>query len=274
MLGFEYGYSTAEPNTLVIWEAQFGDFANGAQVVIDQFIASGEVKWGRQSGLTLLLPHGQEGQGPEHSSARPERFLQLCADTNMQLCKPTSASQVFHLLRRQIIRPFRKPLVVFTPKSLLRNKDASSALEELSLGHFRTVIGEVDPAIQAKKIKRVIACSGKVYYDLVNQRREREREDVAIVRIEQVYPFPHKAFVAELKKYPNLSDVVWVQDEPQNQGFWFQIQHNLREHIPEGTKLGHACRPAMAAPASGYYEVHVKRQKELLEQAFARIKNA
>ena len=274
VLGFEYGYSTAEPNSLVIWEAQFGDFANGAQVVIDQFIASGEVKWGRQSGLTLLLPHGQEGQGPEHSSARPERFLQLCADTNMQLCQPTSASQIFHLLRRQIIRPFRKPLVVFTPKSLLRNKDASSALEELSLGHFQTVIGEVDPAIQAKKIKRVIACSGKVYYDLVNQRREREREDVAIIRIEQVYPFPHKSFVAELKKYPNLSDVVWVQEEPQNQGFWFQIQHNLREHIPEGTKLGHACRPAMAAPASGYYEVHVKRQKELLEQAFARIKSA
>ncbi len=273
VLGFEYGYSTAEPNTLVIWEAQFGDFANGAQVVIDQFIASGEVKWGRQSGLALLLPHGHEGQGPEHSSARPERFLQLCADTNMQLCQPTSASQIFHLLRRQMIRSFRKPLVVFTPKSLLRNKDASSPLEELSQGQFQTVIGEVDPTIQAKKIKRVMVCSGKVYYDLVNQRRERERDDVAIVRIEQVYPFPHKAFVAEIKNYPNLNDVVWVQEEPKNQGFWFQIQHNLREHIPEGMKLGYAGRPALAAPASGYYEVYVKRQKDLLEQAFGRIKN-
>jgi len=274
VLGFEYGYSTAEPNALVIWEAQFGDFANGAQVVIDQFIASGEVKWGRQSGLTLLLPHGHEGQGPEHSSARPERFLQLCADMNMQLCQPTTGAQIFHLLRRQMIRPFRKPLVVFTPKSLLRNKDASSPLDELVHGRFQTVIGEVDPTIQAKKIKRMMVCSGKVYYDLVTQRRERERDDVAIVRIEQIYPFPHKQFANELRNYPNLTEIVWVQDEPQNQGFWFQAQHYLREHMTDGMKLGYAGRPALAAPASGYYEVFVKRQKDLLDAAFARLKNA
>ncbi len=274
VLGFEYGYSTAEPNALVIWEAQFGDFANGAQVVIDQFIASGEVKWGRQSGLTLLLPHGHEGQGPEHSSARPERFLQLCADMNMQLCQPTTGAQIFHLLRRQMIRPFRKPLVVFTPKSLLRNKDASSPLDDLVHSRFQTVIGEVDPTIQAKKIKRMMVCSGKVYYDLVTQRRERERDDVAIVRIEQIYPFPHKQFASELRNYPNLTEIVWVQDEPQNQGFWFQAQHYLREHMTDGMKLGYAGRPALAAPASGYYEVFVKRQKDLLDAAFARLKNA
>ncbi|MFZ9735106.1 MAG: 2-oxoglutarate dehydrogenase E1 component [Burkholderiaceae bacterium] len=274
VLGFEYGYSTAEPNALVIWEAQFGDFANGAQVVIDQFIASGEVKWGRQSGLTLLLPHGHEGQGPEHSSARPERFLQLCADMNMQLCQPTTGAQIFHLLRRQMIRPFRKPLVVFTPKSLLRNKDASSPLDQLVHGRFQTVIGEVDPTIQAKKIKRMMVCSGKVYYDLVTQRRERDRDDVAIVRVEQIYPFPHKQFDNEIRKYPNLTEIVWVQDEPQNQGFWFQAQHYLREHMTDGMKLGYAGRPALAAPASGYYEVFVKRQKDLLDAAFARLKNA
>jgi len=274
VLGFEYGYSTAEPNALVIWEAQFGDFANGAQVVIDQFIASGEVKWGRQSGLTLLLPHGHEGQGPEHSSARPERFLQLCADMNMQLCQPTTGAQIFHLLRRQMIRAFRKPLVVFTPKSLLRNKDASSPLDQLVHGRFQTVIGEVDPTIQAKKIKRMMVCSGKVYYDLVTQRRERDRDDVAIVRVEQIYPFPHKQFGNEIRKYPNLTEIVWVQDEPQNQGFWFQAQHYLREHMTDGMKLGYAGRPALAAPASGYYEVFVKRQKDLLDAAFARLKNA
>ena len=274
VLGFEYGYSTAEPNALVIWEAQFGDFANGAQVVIDQFIASGEVKWGRQSGLTLLLPHGHEGQGPEHSSARPERFLQLCADMNMQLCQPTTGAQIFHLLRRQMIRAFRKPLVVFTPKSLLRNKDASSPLDQLVHGRFQTVIGEVDPTIQAKKIKRMMVCSGKVYYDLVTQRRERDRDDVAIVRVEQIYPFPHKQFDNEIRKYPNLTEIVWVQDEPQNQGFWFQAQHYLREHMTDGMKLGYAGRPALAAPASGYYEVFVKRQKDLLDAAFARLKNA
>jgi len=273
VLGYEYGYSTAEPNTLVIWEAQFGDFANGAQVVIDQFIASGEVKWGRQSGLTLLLPHGHEGQGPEHSSARPERFMQLCADTNMQLCQPSSASQIFHLLRRQMIRSFRKPLIVFTPKSLLRNKDATSPIEAFTQGKFETVIGEVDTQIDPKKVKRLLVCWGKVYYELVRERRERGREDVAIARTEQVYPFPHKAFEAEMKRYPNLAEVVWVQDEPQNQGVWFQVQHYLREHMSAAMKLGYAGRPASASPAAGYYEKFLARQRELLETAFAKLKN-
>src|SRR5689334_359365 len=209
VLGFEYGYASAEPNTLVIWEAQFGDFANCAQVVIDQFIASGEVKWGRANGLTLMLPHGYEGQGPEHSSARLERFMQLAADNNMQIVQPTSASQIFHVLRRQMVRMFRKPLVIMTPKSLLRNKDATSPLTEFTRGEFRTVISEVDETVDNSKVKRLICCSGKVYYDLVKKRAEKKATDVAIIRVEQLYPFPHKAFAAELKKYPNATDVVW-----------------------------------------------------------------
>ena len=272
VLGFEYGYSTAEPNTLTIWEAQFGDFANGAQVVIDQFIASGEVKWGRASGLTMMLPHGYEGQGPEHSSARPERFLQLCADNNMQVVQPTSAAQIFHLLRRQMVRQFRKPLVILTPKSLLRNKDAGSPLADLARGAFQTVIGEVDEKIDAAKVKRVIACSGKVYYDLVNARKARGQADTAIVRIEQLYPFPHKSFAAELKKFPNAAEVVWTQDEPQNQGAWFQIQHNLFESMESGQKLAYSGRPASAAPAVGYADKHNAQQKELLETAFSKLK--
>jgi 2-oxoglutarate dehydrogenase E1 component len=272
VLGFEYGYSTAEPNTLTIWEGQFGDFANGAQVVIDQFIASGEVKWGRASGLVMMLPHGYEGQGPEHSSARIERFLQLSADNNMQVVQPTTASQIFHLLRRQMVRQFRKPLVIFTPKSLLRNKDAGSPLAELAKGGFQTVIGEVDEKIDASKVKRVIACSGKVYFDLVNARKTRAAADVAIVRIEQMYPFPHKSFSAELKKFPNATEVVWAQDEPQNQGPWFQIQHNIFENMESGQRLSYAGRPASAAPAVGYSDKHVAQQKELLETAFSKIK--
>jgi 2-oxoglutarate dehydrogenase E1 component len=272
VLAFEYGYSTAEPNTLTIWEAQFGDFANGAQVVIDQFIASGEVKWGRASGLVMMLPHGYEGQGPEHSSARPERFLQLCADNNMQVVQPTSASQIFHLLRRQMVRQFRKPLVILTPKSLLRNKDAGSPLTDLAKGAFQTVIGEVDDKIDASKVKRVVACSGKVYYDLVNARKARGQADTAIVRIEQLYPFPHKSFAAELKKFPNATEVVWTQDEPQNQGPWFQIQHNLFESMESGQKLAYAGRPASAAPAVGYADKHNAQQKELLETAFSKLK--
>ncbi|HQQ53779.1 MAG TPA: 2-oxoglutarate dehydrogenase E1 component, partial [Ottowia sp.] len=233
VLAYEYGYASNDPNTLVIWEAQFGDFANGAQVVIDQFIASGEVKWGRVNGITLMLPHGYEGQGPEHSSARLERFMQLAADANMQIVQPTTASQIFHVLRRQMVRNLRKPLVIFTPKSLLRNKDATSPLSEFTKGGFQTVLGEQDAAIakNAAKVKRVIACSGKVYYDLVKKRSEAERSDVAIVRVEQLYPFPHKAFAAELKKYPNATDIVWCQDEPQNQGAWFFIQHNIHENM-------------------------------------------
>lgn len=271
VLGFEYGYSAAEPNALVIWEAQFGDFVNGAQVVIDQFISSGEVKWGRASGLTLMLPHGYEGQGPEHSSARIERFLQLCADHNMQVCQPTTPAQIFHLLRRQMIRLFRKPLVIMTPKSLLRNKDAVSPLSDLAKGHFETVIPDHEE-LNASKVKRIIMCSGKVYYDLVNTRKERESNDTAVIRLEQLYPFPHKAVAAELKKYPNATEIVWCQDEPQNQGAWFFVQHYIMENMTEGQKLGYAGRPASASPAVGYYAKHNEQQKALLEAAFAKLK--
>ncbi len=271
VLGFEYGYSAAEPNALVIWEAQFGDFVNGAQVVIDQFISSGEVKWGRASGLTMMLPHGYEGQGPEHSSARIERFLQLCADHNMQVVQPTTPAQIFHLLRRQMIRLFRKPLVIMTPKSLLRNKDAVSPLSDLARGHFETVIGEREE-LNASKVKRVIMCSGKVYYDLVNTRKERGETDAAIIRLEQLYPFPHKAIAAELKKYPNATEILWCQDEPQNQGAWFFVQHYIMENMTEGQKLGYAGRPASASPAVGYYAKHNEQQKALLEAAFVKLK--
>jgi len=272
VLGFEYGYASAEPNTLVIWEAQFGDFVNGAQVVIDQFIASGEVKWGRANGITLMLPHGYEGQGPEHSSARLERFMQLAADNNMQIVQPTSASQIFHVLRRQMVRMFRKPLIIMTPKSLLRAKDAGSPLTEFTKGEFKTVIGEVSAEVHADKVKRVIACSGKVYYDLVKARAERKNGDVAVIRVEQLYPFPHKAFAAEMKKYPNALEVVWCQDEPQNQGAWFFVQHYIHENMSEGQKLGYAGRPASASPAVGYAHLHQEQQKALLEQAYGKLK--
>ena len=272
VLGFEYGYASAEPNALVIWEAQFGDFVNGAQVVIDQFLSSGEVKWGRQSGLTLMLPHGYEGQGPEHSSARIERFLQLAADNNMQIAQPTTAAQIFHLLRRQMIRLFRKPLVIMTPKSLLRAKDAASDLSELAKGEFQTVIPERDPAIEAKKVKRVIACSGKVYFDLVHTRREREDGTAAIIRVEQLYPFPHKALQTELKKYPAATEVVWCQDEPANQGPWFYVQHHLLENMADGQKLAYAGRAPSASPAAGYYAKHIEQQKALLDTAFGKLK--
>ncbi len=272
VLAFEYGYASADPGTLTIWEAQFGDFVNGAQVVIDQFIASGEVKWGRVNGLTLLLPHGYEGQGPEHSSARLERFMQLAADNNMQIVQPTSASQIFHVLRRQMVRMFRKPLIILTPKSLLRNKDAASPLSEFTKGEFRTVIGPNHPDIDPQKVKRVIACSGKVIYDLVKHRDEKKAWDVVILRVEQLYPFPHKAFATELKKFPNATDVVWCQDEPQNQGAWFFVQHYIHENMLEGQKLGYAGRPASASPAVGYAHLHQEQQKALLDQAFSKLK--
>ncbi|APC01006.1 2-oxoglutarate dehydrogenase E1 component [Polynucleobacter asymbioticus] len=272
VLGFEYGYAAAEPNTLTIWEAQFGDFANGAQVVIDQFIASGEVKWGRANGLVMMLPHGYEGQGPEHSSARLERFMQLCADTNMQVIQPTTAAQIFHVLRRQMIRQFRKPLILMTPKSLLRNKEAASPLSEFTKGGFQTILGERDAELDAKKVTRLIMCSGKVYYDLVKQRTEKKIEDAAIIRLEQLYPFPHKALTAELKKYPKLEEIVWCQDEPQNQGAWFFVQHNILENMSDGMKLGYAGRPASASPACGYAHLHQEQQKSLLNAAFAKLK--
>ncbi|MBV5291216.1 MAG: 2-oxoglutarate dehydrogenase E1 component [Curvibacter lanceolatus] len=274
VLGFEYGYASNDPNTLVIWEAQFGDFANGAQVVIDQFIASGEVKWGRVNGITLMLPHGYEGQGPEHSSARLERFMQLSADTNMQVVQPTTASQIFHLLRRQMVRNLRKPLVIMTPKSLLRNKDATSPLIEFTKGSFQTVIGEhkEDVLKKADKVKRVIACSGKVYYDLAKKREEKGADDVAIIRVEQLYPFPHKVFAAELKKFPNATDIVWCQDEPQNQGAWFFVQHYIHENMLDGQKLGYSGRAASASPAVGYSHLHQEQQKALVDGAFSKLK--
>jgi 2-oxoglutarate dehydrogenase E1 component len=241
-------------------------------VVIDQFITSGEVKWGRACGHTLMLPHGYEGQGPEHSSARIERFLQLCADHNIQVAQPTTPAQIFHLLRRQMVRLFRKPLVIFTPKSLLRHKEAISDLSELARGQFDTVIGEVDKSIDPKKVKRVIACSGRVYYDLVAHRRDKKIDDVAIIRVEQLYPFPHKAFGAELRRYENAADLMWCQDEPQNQGAWFQIQHNLLENMVEGQKLAYAGRPASASPAAGYMAKHVEQQKALLSAAFGKTR--
>jgi len=271
VLGFEYGYSSAEPNELVIWEAQFGDFANGAQVVIDQFISSGETKWGRMCGLVMMLPHGYEGQGPEHSSARPERYLQLCAEHNMQVCVPTTASQIFHLLRRQMLRPFRKPLVIFTPKSLLRKKEAATPLKELAKGSFLTVIPEVD-ALDAKVVTRIIACSGKVYYDVISARREQRHDNVAVIRVEQLYPFPHKQFAAEIKRYPNATEVVWCQEEPQNQGAWYQTRHFLTENLRDDQKLFYAGRPSSASPAVGYASKHNEQQKKLVEVAFGKFK--
>ncbi len=271
VLAFEYGYASNDPHTLVIWEAQFGDFANGAQVVIDQFIASGEVKWGRVNGLTLMLPHGYEGQGPEHSSARLERFMQLAADTNMQIVQPTTASQIFHVLRRQMVRDLRKPLIIFTPKSLLRNKDATSPVSEFTKGSFQTVIPE-NKALKADKVKRVLVCSGKVYYDLVKKREELGADDVAILRAEQLYPFPHKAFATELKKYPNATELVWTQDEPQNQGAWFFVQHYIHENMTSGQKLGYSGRAASASPAVGYSHLHQEQQKALVEGAFGKLK--
>lgn len=267
VVAFEFGYATAEPGTLTIWEAQFGDFANGAQVVIDQFLSSGEAKWGRLCGLTLLLPHGYEGQGPEHSSARLERFLQLCADHNWQVCVPSTPAQVYNMIRRQAIRPMRKPLIVMSPKSLLRHPLAVSSFDELTDGVFHTVIDEIDD-IKPADVKRVVMCSGKVYYDLLEQRRKNEQHDVAIVRIEQLYPFPSEEVVANItKKYPHVKDWVWCQEEPQNQGAWYCSQHHFWASIPEGAKLTYAGRTASASPAVGYNAVHNQQQKALVDDA-------
>jgi 2-oxoglutarate dehydrogenase E1 component len=266
VLAFEYGYATAHPFELVIWEAQFGDFANGAQVVIDQFIASGEAKWGRLCGLTMFLPHGYEGQGPEHSSARLERYLQLCAEHNIQVVVPSTPAQFFHMIRRQILRPMRKPLIVMTPKSLLRRKESTSALEDLATGGFQCVIG--DPAAPApKKVKRVVFCSGKVYFDIAAERDKRGIEDVAVVRIEQLYPFPHADFAAQIAMYVNAKSVVWAQEEPANQGAWHRIQHYLLEHLRSDQVLGSALRKSSASPAVGYLQLHNLQQKELIDAA-------
>ena len=267
VLGFEYGYATAEPNELVVWEAQFGDFANGAQVVIDQFIASGEVKWGRICGLVMLLPHGYEGQGPEHSSARLERYLQLCADYNIQICVPSTPAQMFHMLRRQMLRPYRKPLIIMSPKSMLRHKESVSTLEELANGRFEPVNGEVDSNIDPKQVKRVVYCSGKVFYDVLAARRERGIKDIAIVRITQLYPFPHDDFQKQIELYDQAKEIVWCQEEPGNQGAWHRIQHYLLRHLRPDQKLSYALRPSAASPAVGYLAKHAQQQKEVVDAA-------
>lgn len=266
VMAFEYGFATAEPSCLTIWEAQFGDFANGAQVVFDQFLSSGEAKWGRLCGLTVLLPHGYEGQGPEHSSARLERFLQLCADHNWQVCVPSTPAQVFNMLRRQMLRPMRKPLIVMSPKSLLRHAQATSTIEELATGVFHNVIGEIDE-LEPSEVKRVVMCSGKVYYDLLDQRRKNEQTDVAIIRLEQLYPFPSEECAKVVANYSHVKDWVWCQEEPQNQGAWYNSQHHFWATIPEGAKLSYAGREASASPAVGYVSVHNQQQKALVEDA-------
>ncbi len=266
VLAFEYGYATTDPRGLTIWEAQFGDFANVAQVVIDQFISSGEQKWGRMCGLVMLLPHGYEGQGPEHSSARLERYLQLCAEQNMQVCVPSTPAQVYHMLRRQALRGMRRPLIVMSPKSLLRHPLAVSSLEELAEGRFEAVIGEADD-LNPADVKRVVLCSGKVYYDLLEQRRKNNQTDVAIIRIEQLYPFPHEDIHAILAPFSHVKDFVWCQEEPLNQGAWYCCQHNFRDAVPAGAALCYAGRPASASPAVGYTSVHQQQQQELVNDA-------
>lgn len=268
-LGFEYGYSTARPKALVIWEAQFGDFANSAQVIIDQFISSAWQKWKRDAGLVMLLPHGYEGMGPEHSSARLERYLQLCAQDNMQVCVPTTPSQIFHLLRRQVLRPYRRPLIVMSPKSLLRHKQAVSTLADLEKGQFELVIGEQDKAIKADKVKRVICCSGKVYYDLIAQREENKQTDIAIIRIEQLYPFPYDALTAIISQYKNADSVCWTQEEPKNQGAWYITRHRILRCMSPKQKLILASRDAMAAPAVGYPALFKAKQKKLIDEALS-----
>lgn len=271
VLAFEYGYATAEPNFLVIWEAQYGDFANVAQVVIDQFISSGEQKWGRLCGLVMLLPHGYEGAGPEHSSARLERYLQLCAQNNMQVCVPTLPAQIFHLLRRQMLRPYRKPLIVMSPKSILRHPLAVSTLEDLSAGEFKLVIPEIEK-LDVKKLDKIILCCGKVYYDLLEKRTADKLINCAIIRIEQLYPFPEKALVAALKPYHHIKDIVWCQEEPLNQGAWPTIQFDLAKVLVHGQTLRYAGRPAAASPAVGYHSVHEQEQKELVLKALTTVR--
>lgn len=268
VLGFEVGYSTAEPNALVIWEAQFGDFANGAQVIIDQFLSSSEAKWQRYCALVMFLPHGYEGQGPEHSSARLERYLQLCAEDNIQVCVPSTPSQMFHMLRRQMLRPYRKPLIVMTPKSLLRHKLSTSTLEEITQGRFQLVIDEIDP-IDAPRVTRLLLCSGKVYYDLLEARRKHRLSHIAIARIEQQYPFPSAEVSALIARYPKARDVIWVQEEPRNQGAWFYMQsrHHLRTCLSPQHRFDYAGRRYSASPAVGYLHKHREQQKALVDEA-------
>src|SRR5689334_19806896 len=270
VLAFEYGYATSSPNELVIWEAQYGDFANGAQVVIDQFITSGEVKWGRLCGLTLMLPHGYEGAGPEHSSARIERFLQQSADYNIQVCVPATPVQMYYLLRRQMVRPYRRPLVIFSPKSILRHKESVSPLEEFATDKFRPVNEDWESKdINPDNVQRVVYCSGKVYYDLRAERRARDMKDLPLARIAQLYPFPHDDFQAQIERYKKATEIVWCQEEPRNQGAWHRIQHYLERHMLPHQKLIYAGRDSSASPAAGYKSLHDKQQKELVELALS-----
>ena len=268
VLGFEYGYSTTDPTTLTIWEAQFGDFANGAQVVIDQFIASGYTKWQRVSALVMLLPHGQEGQGAEHSSARLERFLQLTAGTNMQVCVPTTPAQTFHMLRRQMLRSFRRPLIVMTPKSLLRHKLAVSTMKDLNEGQFEVILPETDK-ITKKTCQRLILCSGKVYYDLIEERRAQDINNIAIVRLEQLHPFPAQALTKLLKSYGDTQNIVWCQEEPRNQGAWYQIRHHLENCLGSDQTVSYIGRGPSAAPAVGYYKLFLEQQRKLILAALS-----
>jgi 2-oxoglutarate dehydrogenase E1 component len=271
VMGFEYGYSLDVPDGLTLWEAQFGDFANGAQIIIDQFIVSGEYKWRRLSGLTLLLPHGYEGQGPEHSNARLERFLTLCAEDNIQVCYPTTPAQIFHLLRRQVLRPVRKPLVIMSPKSLLRLPQATSKLDELATGSFQEVIfdkPEIDPA----GVTRLLLCTGKVYYDLVKARDERQDKSIAIIRLEQLYPFPQEAIAGLMAKMPKLAELYWVQEEPKNMGAWHFMFPRLHDMVAaQGrVKVGYIGRPEAASPATGFYQTHNIEQQLIVEEAILR----
>jgi 2-oxoglutarate dehydrogenase E1 component len=278
VLGFEFGMSLADPRRLVLWEAQFGDFVNGAQVVVDQFLASSESKWQRMSGLVLLLPHGYEGQGPEHSSARLERFLQLCAEDNMQVCNLTTPAQYFHVLRRQMHRSFRKPLVLMTPKSLLRHKLCVSSLDELTQGAFRTVIDDIalggapeaGVTIERGGVRRILLCSGKIYYELLAARRERALDWVALVRVEQLYPFPAKELEAVFAAYPEARQVYWVQEEPWNMGAWQVMYRRLRRVLPEDRTLSYAGRPEAASPATGSFKLHLAEERDLVNYALAR----
>lgn len=269
VMAYEYGYACSAPDTLTIWEAQFGDFANGAQVVIDQFISSGETKWGRLCGLTTILPHGYDGQGPEHSSARLERWLQLCAEHNMQIIMPSEASQMFHILRRQVLRSYRKPLVIFMSKRLLRFKDSTSPLSHFTEGStFRPVIGDTINRANNNSVKRVVLCAGQVYYDIAKGREDKGLEnEVAIVRVEQLYPFPYAEVEAELAKYPNAQQIMWAQEEPKNQGAWYQTRHRLETLAQNGQKVVYAGRPASASPAVGYASKHNAQLKQLIEDA-------
>ncbi len=266
-MGFEYGYAATDPLGLTIWEAQYGDFANGAQVIIDQFIVSGWQKWKSLCGVTLFLPHGYEGAGPEHSSARPERFLQLCAQGNIQVFVPTTPAQLFHMLRRQIIRPVRIPLVVMMPKNLLRHKLSVSTIDDLSRGQLQLVIPEIDEINKPAEIKRVVLCCGKVYYDLLSKRREENIKNIAIIRIEQLYPFPYEELKAILKPYEKVKDIVWCQEEPENQGAWYTTRHRLEKSLNANQKLSYVGREASAAPAAGYMKLHVAQQNKLVAEA-------